>query len=94
MEPLHYTTLDNRERVRLKTTGGVQGGEYINANFVDVSLHGFNVSAVTILSFLVGIQVTQCLHSSPSSPPGHSERLLEDGVGVQVHEHCRVVSIR
>eukprot|EP00731_Ephydatia_muelleri_P019109 Em0011g1149a len=25
----------NRERVRLKTTGGVQGGEYINANFVD-----------------------------------------------------------
>lgn len=39
--PHTFTTLDNRDRVRLKTAGsGVQGGggDYINASFVDVSL--------------------------------------------------------
>ena len=53
---------DNRDRVRLKATGvGAQGGEYINASFIDVSLLDFCVSMVTVT--LV-----------PSSPQGYKLR--------------------
>ena len=69
-------------RVRLKPTG-VSGAEYINASFLDVSQFRMTHCPIGHQAIYVGVQAEECVHGGPGPCCSYSERLLENGVGVQ-----------
>ena len=95
--PLHHLiSPDDRYRVRLLLHPGVQGSDYINACYVDVSplyctSHDSHVTHPT--PYPPGLSATSSVHPDPGTNVQHSDRFLEDGVGTQVFLYHDVVSV-
>ena len=75
---------------------GVEGSDYINANFVDVSRVSYSMYLELSEHFpryIIGLSEEKGLHCHPGPTGLHREGLLEDDLGVPEQVHCHAVQL-